>query len=347
MENAVLQAKAPLANPTGSGGSDLPREPLEDRPRHPASVAYSSLSSTAPDPEKFRKSMARSRITKISEMPAGSYELEIVPPPRAMMNGSDFECPYCCLVLPTSKFKDLKDWHEHVKHDAEPYVCLFDNCDSGDVLYANSKDWKDHMRARHLLRWSCNTRAHGGMYETATEFESHLRTEHPGQYTESQMRLITNNSVFFIEKIFDSCPLCGHTSGNIEEHVNQHLQQVAFKSLPLPDGPLEVTKDDGDRSKSISADSALASGSRSTVKNFMLSSPAEDVAGLDEQVDPEMFVSDSEILFSEEIPYHDWAPVFTKIQRGDALRDPLGAPTMEEQLSDPILKPFISNAYEL
>lgn len=191
------------------------------------------------------------------------------------------------------------------------------------------------------------------MYETAAEFQSHLRAEHPGQYTTSQIRLISDTSIFYIEQIFEFCPLCGHASANIEEHVAQHLQRLAFKSLPPLDQPVIVARHHDDRSmSSIRTDSALAPGSRSTIRNFMLNSPAEVQPELNEQAVPGVGVPPVvdylvSVVLETAVFFTDWTPVVAKLRTGDALGDPPGPPSMQEQLSDPILQSFISNAYEL
>lgn len=110
METSVSHLAAPLMTAKGSSEMSIAEESPDDQPGRPASVTYSNLSSTAPDASRFHKSVARSRITKISEIPAGNHELDIIPPPPVITASSDFECPYCSLILPASSAKVLKDW---------------------------------------------------------------------------------------------------------------------------------------------------------------------------------------------------------------------------------------------
>ncbi|KAG5794497.1 hypothetical protein H9Q69_006453 [Fusarium xylarioides] len=63
-------------------------------------------------------------------------------------------CPYCFHMLPVREVIDELKWKYHVKNDLEPYVCLFETCQSSGHLYTHSDTWIKHM-TKHALRWRC------------------------------------------------------------------------------------------------------------------------------------------------------------------------------------------------
>lgn len=124
---------------------------------------------------------------------------------------------------------------DHVKHDLDPYVCLFETCDNSDALYKHSEDWLKHMY-QHKLRWRCTAKAHGVLvFSDQTEYEQHMNTAHKS--ARSQLSMIAARSSRSAGPIFESCPLCGESDsdGPLEDHVATHLRYLALKSLPFPE----------------------------------------------------------------------------------------------------------------
>ncbi|KAL4975560.1 hypothetical protein BDW66DRAFT_137161 [Aspergillus desertorum] len=153
----------------------------------------------------------------------------------ACKNGSmEVICPYCCCSLSSSMVTDKLKWIDHVKYDLDPYVCLFDDCDSPTELYNHSEDWLNHMR-QHSLRWRCTARSHGVLvFDNRGAYEEHMSSKHKS--TKSQLKILAERSSRSTGPLFQSCPLCGESSGTgLEEHVASHLRYLALKSLPFPD----------------------------------------------------------------------------------------------------------------
>ncbi|KAL4746082.1 hypothetical protein BDW72DRAFT_185676 [Aspergillus terricola var. indicus] len=153
----------------------------------------------------------------------------------ACNNGSmEVVCPYCCCSLSSSIVTNKLKWIDHVKYDLDPYVCLFDDCDSPNELYNHSEDWLNHMR-QHSLRWRCTAKSHGVLvFHTRGDYEDHMSSKHKS--TKSQLKILAERSSRSSGSLFESCPFCGESAfHNLEEHVAGHLRYLALKSLPFPD----------------------------------------------------------------------------------------------------------------
>ena len=72
--------------------------------------------------------------------------LEIPQPPKESARGSPFECPYCFQV---TQVNSLDEWRNHVLHDSLPYLCVVDDCVSGDTLYRSRREFLKHLQQMH------------------------------------------------------------------------------------------------------------------------------------------------------------------------------------------------------
>ncbi|KAJ0424774.1 hypothetical protein BJY00DRAFT_308679 [Aspergillus carlsbadensis] len=168
-------------------------------------------------------------------------------------------CPYCCCMLSSTDVMDDNKWRNHVKHDLDAYVCLFENCNSADTLYNHSDEWLNHMRG-HKLRWRCTAKAHGKLFfANQEEYSEHIRATHKA--SDAQVQFLAASIGRSSSPIFSSCPLCGVSELTIglEDHVAAHLRYLALKSLPFIDA-------DESEGPNISVNSSAASSvSRSTI----------------------------------------------------------------------------------
>lgn len=123
-----------------------------------------------------------------------------------------------------------------MKHDLDPYVCLFKTCDTPDILYNHSQDWLKHMRQHILQQWRCAAKSHGMLlFDDQIEYEEHMRTKHKN--TESQLSMLVERGSRSSGPIFKFCLLCGTSDygTSVEEHIAVHLRYLALKSLPFTD----------------------------------------------------------------------------------------------------------------
>ncbi|CAF3570952.1 unnamed protein product [Fusarium graminearum] len=179
---------------------------------------------------------------------------------------AEVTCPYCFHVLPIREVLDEKKWKLHVKNDLDPYVCLFENCDSPEHLYSHSNMWIKHMK-EHTLRWRCKSKAHGEfMAETRVDYVNHMKTSHPRKLTDAQLDVLADRNAHTIGPLFIACPLCGleKTDMPMENHVVGHMRLLALKSLP-PSYEDIVEQDGFDDQNDYMSDSGP--GKRSTIQS--------------------------------------------------------------------------------
>ncbi|KAL2834633.1 hypothetical protein BJY01DRAFT_81612 [Aspergillus pseudoustus] len=148
-------------------------------------------------------------------------------------------CPYCCCVISSATAMSKDKWADHVKHDIDPYVCLFEDCDAPDVLYGHSQSWLKHMR-QHSKRWRCPAKSHEPLvFETQPEYETHMVETH--KVHGPQVLLMIQRHCRSSGPLFESCPLCGASGPNLslESHIAGHLVHLALKSLPSFDDDVD------------------------------------------------------------------------------------------------------------
>ncbi|EEU47141.1 uncharacterized protein NECHADRAFT_35737, partial [Fusarium vanettenii 77-13-4] len=172
-------------------------------------------------------------------------------------------CQFCFYALPVRDVVQESKWRLHVKNDLDPYVCLFEECDSPEHLYNHSDAWLKHMK-QHAMRWRCTSKSHPAVVcDTKDEYINHMKTSHGGKFNEAQLGVLADRSGRVTGPLFTSCPLCGveDVKGSMEEHVVGHMRLLALKSLPAA----QEEQDD----ESGSDDSAAASNphTRSTIDN--------------------------------------------------------------------------------
>ncbi|RSL82310.1 hypothetical protein CEP51_005232 [Fusarium floridanum] len=167
-------------------------------------------------------------------------------------------CQFCFYALPV---RDVVQ-ELHVKNDLDPYVCLFEECDSPETLYNHSDAWIKHMK-QHAMRWRCTSKSHPAVVcDTKDEYINHMKTSHGDKFNDAQLSVLADRSGRATGPLFTSCPLCGvnEVNGGMEEHIVGHMRFLALKSLP-------ATKEEELDDDSGSDDSAAKPHSRSTIDN--------------------------------------------------------------------------------
>ena len=155
----------------------------------------------------------------------------------------------------------------HVLKDIDPYVCLFEDCNQGDVLFPSVEEWLGHMQWQHTVVYSCQAPGHEEhIYSSEAELEEHIRQIHPGSFTTSQLPHLVKqgalpaadtfavlalsfNSTDIAGQPVVQCPIChdfppplaetGHSIAevhpDIQNHIIEHLESIALLSLPVED----------------------------------------------------------------------------------------------------------------
>ncbi|KAH0531317.1 hypothetical protein TsFJ059_000165 [Trichoderma semiorbis] len=165
-------------------------------------------------------------------------------------------CPYCFYTLSLKEVFNEKKWHNHVKNDLDPYVCLFEECGEPDELYKHSEKWLSHMH-QHIQRWRCPSHRELGLFQTCEEYMQHVRDVHDTKLNDSKLRALANRNARSLPKLFMSCPLCGKNESEIgtrlTDHITGHLRSLAIMSLPVhydEDIPGDVGSDGNSSSNS-------------------------------------------------------------------------------------------------
>ncbi|EHK50331.1 hypothetical protein TRIATDRAFT_289101 [Trichoderma atroviride IMI 206040] len=158
-----------------------------------------------------------------------------------LKEAGEINCPFCFLSLPARDVVDEKKWKLHVKSDLDPYVCLFEDCDSPGELYSHNSTWLKHMRS-HNLRWRCISKSHSNFQcNTKGEYINHIKVCHPDKFTDEQLDILAIKNARTASPMFKSCPLCNSedVTGKMEDHIVGHLLLLALKSLPSYEEPTE------------------------------------------------------------------------------------------------------------
>ncbi|XMA19839.1 hypothetical protein WAI453_012630 [Rhynchosporium graminicola] len=185
--------------------------------------------------------------------------VSIPDPPKAVVGSKEFECPYCCMMLPMKEAL-RSNWTRHVLNDLEPYVCVFQDCSDPNRLFRGRATWLSHMQETHTKQWTCRAASHRlVVFDTEIGFENHMRFDHAKGFKESQLPWYKKRSQGSAANLFTECPLCGYgppverintlinsdESGNkqkqdqsrivsedVVEHLAGHLHMISIKALP-------------------------------------------------------------------------------------------------------------------
>ncbi|KAJ8130542.1 hypothetical protein O1611_g3084 [Lasiodiplodia mahajangana] len=188
--------------------------------------------------------------------------------PECPAEYGQFPCPYCAVIL-TGEYTDKDKWRGHVARDLCPYICVFENCESPEEMFASSYEWMLHMARFHSeTEWICrkctrhsapDTRDISISFQTPKILEEHLLSSHSLLDT-SELGLLVDagKRMTGIQKA--KCPLCrpglvtherdkdddnttpppiaGHQTGLIQleedEHIATHIHEFALRSFPSP-----------------------------------------------------------------------------------------------------------------
>jgi hypothetical protein len=224
-----------------------------------------------------------------------------------LQKSTDITCPFCFLVLPSEEFTDERKWRRHVKDDIDPYVCLFEDCDSPVELFSHSRAWVRHME-EHAKRWYCKSKAHNDDFVSNSRdgYCQHIKDAHPEKFTPSQIEVLANRASRLPSPIFEkTCPLCGaeEVNGTMEEHVIGHMQSLALRSLPTFEDALENAGESGMVLSSL----ATTRAARSTIEQGW-KSDTHSIGSPDWETDSETS-SNSEDSVKEDMPHSSNSPI--------------------------------------
>lgn len=157
-------------------------------------------------------------------LPAPPVDLDNV------QDDSSFECPICHFELPLAVSAPKvtpADWADHVFLDLKPYVCTFDNCNWGNAMYGDKREWFEHELVWHRSStvWSCGICRRD--FDSETEFSDHVGQQHnigsqtPASVVGSCKRFSPKDHPYL------QCQLCHESCRDLNElegHVANHLE---------------------------------------------------------------------------------------------------------------------------
>ncbi|KAJ9613478.1 hypothetical protein H2200_003420 [Cladophialophora chaetospira] len=205
-------------------------------------TSASGMAQTSIPREKVVEGDEESNVsTTFTNTAANSNPILVPRPPKPAPGSKEFECPYCCTILPITHAKASR-WRRHVLQDIEPYTCTFERCPDHHVFFAEKGQWVSHMRKAHTSRWLCTSLEHSSSFycNTEKEYEEHMRKYHIGTFTEGQLQLLTSRSKVPVSALFVECPLCGWKPG--EEELKTHISTLGWDEIP-PDEVERVASD--------------------------------------------------------------------------------------------------------
>lgn len=206
----------------------------------------------------YARSTALSGITKAA---VGRRQQLDVPPPPKKVGGDKVACPYCLRLVDHEEMRQPR-WTRHILKDIDPFVCLFEDCKEGSTLFKTVEDWLGHMRWQHTIAYSCQAVGHEREnFGSPQDLEDHIRGEHPGTFTESQLPGIvkqgavpTPNTIgalnFSLSLNETRCLLChaldpqrvnaetvddaapSSPEQTMQNHILEHLEAIALLALP-------------------------------------------------------------------------------------------------------------------
>lgn len=145
-------------------------------------------------------------------------------------------------------------------------MCLFEECNEGDVLFKTVDEWLSHMKWQHTVVWSCQAPGHEqNIYDSQEELEEHIRLEHLHFFTANQLPHLVKQGAQPVSDTFGAlaysyspddlsgrqahlCPICRNfpllssavnpdlseskMQPDIQNHILEHLESIALLSLP-------------------------------------------------------------------------------------------------------------------
>ena len=169
--------------------------------------------------------------------------LDVPNPPTVLKTGATFECIYCGQeVIHGLQVGSNDDWTSHVFLDLEPYICTFENCLRADKTFGSRENWFQHELDNHRLHkiWSCQSCDH--VFDEIEDIELHLNEKHNNSKDPSQLSMMVSMCERYSADELSNrlCPFCGCLSANansFEEHVADHMEQLALTSIQSIYGP--------------------------------------------------------------------------------------------------------------
>ncbi|KAK0711893.1 hypothetical protein B0H67DRAFT_555798 [Lasiosphaeris hirsuta] len=172
-----------------------------------------------------------------SQQPSVLQHLVLPEPPVDLETAQEFECPYCHFELPLTVSPHgmtPEEWIDHVHLDLKPYMCTFDNCSWGNVMFGVKKDWFQHELEFHRSRtvWSCGICRSD--FDAESDFIAHLVDSHQHLEGRNLSTMADSCKRYSQDEPSAVCHLCALSCGSLaelESHTGGHLELFALAAI--------------------------------------------------------------------------------------------------------------------
>ncbi|SCV50619.1 related to hsp70 protein [Fusarium fujikuroi] len=287
-QSRTKQDKPQLSQRLSIAKEVIQQSQIEERkPDHPGKIKAATPSFTPPVPatisrkssisqpatwlaSNFSRTTALVPIKKTkSAATKMSARVASIDYPKCPATKGPFPCPYCPSIL-SHAYTERAKWRAHVAQDLCAYVCIFENCNSPDDMYASTYEWMSHMaRCHSAMEWVCiecskhgpstveNASIHS--FKDSLDLKAHILSIHP-EMDESEVDLMVHagNRPVGIQRV--ACPLCRrglvsnasgeedetavHPESCVEEiglvhleedeHIATHIHEFSLQAFPWP-----------------------------------------------------------------------------------------------------------------
>ncbi|KAK4139976.1 uncharacterized protein C8A04DRAFT_32547, partial [Dichotomopilus funicola] len=248
-EGSNLQVQSASTSALAQTGGSPSQGPQNNDTRMPSvhlGPQIEGLSGIIPssvDPQQLRNHARTSPSSKVAQPAfARKKQLDVLRPAGHVDEVAGLvECPYCFRWIKVEETQEPR-WTRHILNDIDPYVCLFDTCKEGDVLFSSPEEWLGHMQWRHTLVRACQAPGHENhRYNYESDLEAHLCTDHAKAFTQIQRREILQKSAILSPDTFAiltasinaSLPVTDSPSRGLANPASDHEHQCPL-CLQLP-----------------------------------------------------------------------------------------------------------------
>jgi tetratricopeptide (TPR) repeat protein len=140
---------------------------------------------------------------------------------------------------------------KHIFSDLRPYVCTFELCNS--KLFESQNEWFRHELHNHWKQWLCSI-CDDKELRSRKELEFHMDSTHSNRQ-KGKLHVRTMDDCLYPRINALECPLCNNFGKRLQrvnksdkcdvslkqfqQHVGNHMEQLALSALPLSNDPDE------------------------------------------------------------------------------------------------------------
>ena len=194
--------------------------------------------------------------------------------------------------------------------DLRPYICTYRDCKDVDQQYDSFKHWCDHENNHHRIVRRC-TEHPEDVFKSMESWREHIGTYHLQTSVATPIEVI--ETAFASNDSERACPICNQDAVS-NEHVGNHLQQIALFALPkstgleddldLHEDSSAATAEDLNEDRDADLGSLDFSGGEDRPPDAVYGVDYNNVGNMLADLDPYQLAPDKRVLLE------DWTAVF-------------------------------------